>query len=65
MSRLLRTRHAADYLGVSKQFLERDRWQGATIPFVTVGVRGIRYREEDLEAYLKSRTYIPNGRKKR
>lgn len=49
---LLTTREAARYLGVSKAFLERDRWAGARIPFVRVGTRAVRYRPEDLDHYL-------------
>jgi excisionase family DNA binding protein len=49
---LLTTKEAARYLGVSKAFLERDRWAGARIPFIKVGSRAVRYRPEDLAAYL-------------
>lgn len=51
--RLLTTQEAASYLGVSKAFLERDRWAGARIPFVKVGSRGVRYRPQDLEHYIE------------
>lgn len=54
--KLLTTDQAATYMGVSKAFLERDRWAGARIPFVKVGSRAVRYRLTDLEAYLESRT---------
>ena len=37
---LLHTKQAADYLGVSIAFLERDRWNGPTIPFIRVGISG-------------------------
>lgn len=50
--RLLTTRDAAEYLKVSKAFLERDRWAGARIPFIKVGSRAVRYRRADLDAYL-------------
>ena len=53
---LLNTKEAAYYLGVSKAFLERDRWAGARIPFIKVGSRAVRYRMEDLDTYLSSRT---------
>jgi excisionase family DNA binding protein len=52
---LLTTEQAAQYLGVSKAFLERDRWAGAKIPFIRVGVRAVRYRKSDLDAYITSR----------
>lgn len=49
---LLTTKEAARYLGVSKAFLERDRWAGARIPFIKVGSRAVRYRQSDLDAFL-------------
>ena len=52
---LLNTTEAALYLGVSKAFLERDRWAGARIPFIKVGSRAVRYRLSDLDAYLDDR----------
>lgn len=51
-NKLLHTAQAANYLGVSKAFLERDRWAGARIPFIKVGSRAVRYRQADLDAYL-------------
>jgi excisionase family DNA binding protein len=50
--KLLTTAEAAVFLGVSKAFLERDRWAGARIPFIKVGARAVRYRQEDLDAYI-------------
>ena len=49
---LLTTAEAAHFLGVSKAFLERDRWAGARIPFVRVGDRAVRYQLSELEAYI-------------
>ena len=49
---LLNTKQAANILGVSAAFLERDRWAGARIPFIKVGTRSIRYRQSDLENYI-------------
>ena len=51
-SQLLTTSQAAEHLGVSKAFLERDRWAGARIPFIRVGARAVRYRQEDLDNYI-------------
>lgn len=51
-SSLLNTAQAAEYLAVSKAFLERDRWAGARVPFIKVGSRSIRYRLSDLEAFV-------------
>ncbi|MCG8052449.1 MAG: helix-turn-helix domain-containing protein [Candidatus Thiodiazotropha endolucinida] len=51
---LLNTAEAAQVLGVSKAFLERDRWAGARIPFVKIGTRAVRYRADDLDGYINS-----------
>ncbi len=51
-NQLLTTSDAAKFLGVSKAFLERDRWQGARIPFIKVGSRAVRYRLSDLHTYI-------------
>jgi excisionase family DNA binding protein len=60
---LLRTTDAANYLGVSKAFLERDRWAGPQIPFVRIGNRAVRYRLADLENYIAGkRQESANGR---
>lgn len=53
--KLFNTTQAAEYIGLSKAFLERDRWAGARIPFIKVGSRAVRYRVSDLENYLTSR----------
>ncbi len=52
---LLNTLEAAKLLGVSKAFLERDRWAGARVPFIKIGSRAVRYRLQDLEQYIESR----------
>lgn len=54
-SPLLTTQEAADFLGVSTSFLERDRWAGARIPFVKIGARAVRYEAESLQAFIDSR----------
>ena len=51
-TQLLNTEQAAQFLGVSKAFLERDRWAGARIPFIKIGTRAVRYSLDDLESYL-------------
>lgn len=51
---LLNTIEAARYLGLSKAFLERDRWAGARVPFIKIGARAVRYRLQDLEKYIES-----------
>lgn len=54
MHQMLNTTQAAEYLGVSKAFLERDRWAGARVPFIKVGSRAVRYRLSDLDSYIQS-----------
>lgn len=56
VDRLLTTKEAATYLGVSRAFLERDRWAGARIPFVRVGSRAVRYRIGELDNYIAGQT---------
>lgn len=51
---LVNTQEAAKYLGVSKAFLERDRWAGARIPYIKVGSRAVRYRMSDLDTFISS-----------
>ena len=55
---LLTTKQAAEYLNVSAAFLNRDRTEGARIPFIRIGTRTIRYRMQDLEAYIEAQTKI-------
>lgn len=55
---LLDTTQAASYLGVSKAFLERDRWAGARIPFIKIGSRAVRYRAADLESYIEKQVRL-------
>ena len=54
-STLLNTSEAAKYLGISKAFLERDRWAGAKVQFIKIGARAVRYRIQDLDTYIQSR----------
>lgn len=52
--RLLTTKEAAAMLGVSQAFLERDRWMGATIPYVRIGKRTIRYNPQVIREIMKN-----------
>jgi len=54
-NKLLTTKEAAHFLGMSESFLERDRWAGAQIPFIRVGARAVRYEPSTLEAFVRSR----------
>lgn len=51
-SPLLNSAQAAEFLTVSKAFLERDRWAGARVPYVKIGSRSVRYRLSDLQDYI-------------
>lgn len=56
MNGVLNQREAADFLGMSEAFWERDRWAGPRIPFIKVGTRAVRYRRKDLEKFLDGQT---------
>lgn len=56
--KLLTTVEASKILGVSKAFLERDRWAGARIPFIKVGSRAVRYRLSDLNDYIEKQVRL-------
>lgn len=58
MGQLLNTKQAAQYLGVSSAFLERDRWAGARIQFIKIGTRSIRYRKEDLDNFIEKQVRL-------
>ncbi|MFQ3291570.1 helix-turn-helix transcriptional regulator [Reinekea sp.] len=63
-TQLLTTKQAAEYLGLSAAFLEKDRWAGAKVPFVKLGSRSIRYRIADLETYIESRVFLSTSQYK-
>lgn len=54
--KLLTAREAAAMLGVSKTFLDRDRWSGATIPFVRIGTRTDRYNPDVIHKVREKQT---------
>lgn len=55
---LLSVSEAAHYLGVSRQWLDRDRSAHENfgtelrIPFIKISTRKVLYRKSDLEAFL-------------
>jgi excisionase family DNA binding protein len=53
LKQLLNTKEAANYLGVSKSFLDRDRCYDARIPHIKMGTRTVRYRLTDLNAFIE------------
>jgi hypothetical protein len=58
---LLTTAAIADWLRVSRQFLEIGRVQRYGPPFIRVGPRVILYRRGDVIAWLRERTYRSTG----
>ena len=53
----LSTREAADWLGVSEQFLEIGRCRGYGPPFERISPKVIRYRIGKMREWLASRTH--------
>lgn len=51
-TRRLDTKQAADYLNLSPNTLSRWRWSGDGPRFVKLG-RAVRYRIEDLDAFVE------------
>ncbi|WP_417538687.1 helix-turn-helix transcriptional regulator [Marinobacter sp.] len=51
---LLNTKQAAEFLGVSCAFLERDRCYTGRIRFIKVGSRAVRYRPDDLNQFIEN-----------
>lgn len=49
---LLDTRQAAELLGLRPSTLEQWRWQGRGPEHVRLSRRAVRYRREDLDAYI-------------
>ncbi|AKS22509.1 hypothetical protein ABH19_00140 [Leptospirillum sp. Group II 'CF-1'] len=60
-NKLLSNSEAAEFLGMSPDTLPRWRWAGIGPAYLKVG-RSIKYRREDLEAFLnESRVNPRNG----
>lgn len=47
---------AAKITGLSPAWFQRDRYQGATIPYVRIAPRAVRYRVGTLRAEIRRRT---------
>lgn len=48
------TKEAAEYLGFSEISLRRWRMKGTGPKFLKLGLRRVRYRKEDLDAWVGS-----------
>lgn len=56
MGKLITEKEAAELLGCSVHKLRRDRWAGGGVPFVKLADGGsVRYRPEDIEAFVTAR----------
>lgn len=53
MPSLLTQQQVSEYLGKSKAWAERSRWDGSGPRFVKVG-KAVRYRAEDVRDWLES-----------
>lgn len=62
VKKLYTTKEIAVLLGVSKAFLERDRHQGAKIPFRKIGSRTVRYHQDDIDKYLAQQLRTSTGK---
>lgn len=55
----LTSREAADYTGLSESYLAKLRMAVGPIegpPFIRIGVRSVRYKLSDLDAWMNSRS---------
>src|SRR5262249_38476890 len=52
--RVLRTRAAADYVGLTPSTLEKKRLSGDGPPFVRLGARAVGYTVDDLDAFVEA-----------
>jgi predicted DNA-binding transcriptional regulator AlpA len=61
---LLHERDAAEILGVSVSWLQKQRWAGTGPAYIRVGGRAngaIRYRLSDLHAWIEQNRVVPNA----
>ncbi|TWA69762.1 AlpA family transcriptional regulator [Azospirillum baldaniorum] len=56
---MLNEEEAAALLNLAPKTLTRWRWKGVGPAFVKVGARAVRYREEDLQAFLEAGRQSP------
>lgn len=58
---LLDPEQAAEFLTVARQTLAKWRHLGQGPAYLRVGTRNVRYRLEDLDAWLEERAVAPAG----
>lgn len=61
MEKLFTTKMAAQFLNVSKATLARWRMEKAGPAWVKVSSNAVRYRREDLDAWVESRRHEATG----
>jgi excisionase family DNA binding protein len=54
LPKYLTTAQAAEYCNIKVKTLERHRQNGTGPPYIKVGPRIIRYRREDLDAWMEA-----------
>lgn len=54
---LMTQKQAAEFLSLSPRSLEGWRYRGGGPRYVRINSRAVRYRREDLEAFLAQRTF--------
>lgn len=60
---MFNTQQASDYLGLAQATLEAWRTRGGGPVFLKLG-KAVRYRREDLDAFLNLRTYANTSQAK-
>ena len=58
LSHSLTERAAADYIGLSVRTLQKRRFERQNPPYLKIG-RSVRYRQEDLDAFLDAHRINP------
>lgn len=65
MRRLFSVREAAQFLRVSKSWLDKKRVEGGGPRFVRVTSRCVRYDADDLDEWIRSRTFESTSDRRR
>jgi predicted site-specific integrase-resolvase len=61
---MLKTKEAAAYLGMQETTLEAWRCRGGGPAFIKM-CKAVRYRQEDLDAFISSNTKVNTGKSKK
>jgi len=51
--KLLNTKQAAEYLSVSVSYLQKDRQDKKSVPFIRLASNIVRYNKDELDEYIK------------